>query len=65
MNDCPLFGNLFGGCKFEGRYDEAPNPVAGQITSYKGPDDPRALLTLRVYIRDVCIRCGKIVERQK
>lgn len=64
---CPRFGKLFGGCKFEGRYDlSAPAQV---IEEFKGSS--AAMVGIieatksKTYVRDVCVSCGKTVERQK
>lgn len=75
MTDCPRFGKLFGGCKFESRYDaSAHGPEADAIAAALerivfGSDQTEALAQLRsddkTYIRDICIRCGKTVERAK
>jgi hypothetical protein len=72
MSDCPRFGKLFGGCKFEARYDEPPLlshlmgsgmyttlKIDGKIASI---DD---VVPMKKYVRDVCVRCGKAIERTK
>jgi hypothetical protein len=72
MSDCPQFGKLIGGCKFEARYDE---PLAfsgllapGMFTKFEAKVNgenvsAEDLLPMRKYVRDVCVRCGKVVER--
>lgn len=68
MTDCPRAGKLFG-CKFTSRFDIAP-PNAEQLRELRGDllaplfDDIEAA-TAKTYIRDVCQRCGKTVERVK
>jgi len=61
-------GVFFEGCregvhKFEPRYDEEPNPY--RFTSVKGifSEDMRELMIIRKYVKDVCVRCGKTIER--
>lgn len=64
--ECPRQIYLFGSCKFEARYDTIPPPpsaCAGLKTSVGGADVFIRALTKTVYVRDVCIRCGKTVER--
>lgn len=70
-NDCPRFGKLFGGCRFEPRYDEptiaslfssstfASLKIDGKAASIED------ITPTKKYIRDVCIRCGKTIERAK
>lgn len=68
MTDCPRAGKLFG-CKFTGRYDTTP-PAADVIREIRGDllapftDDIEAA-SARTYVRDVCEKCGKTVERVK
>jgi hypothetical protein len=61
VSDCPRIGKLFGGCKFSPRYD-----THGSIDTFwiaamgqKTPE-PRKL-----YICDVCERCGKTLFKRK
>lgn len=69
---CERFGKWFGGCRFEARWDEtAPDPIA--IRSVERlvhaavffAEDLAMMRNLRAsrYVRDICIRCGKTVER--
>lgn len=66
--ECPRFGKMVRSCKFEPRYDEGV-PTAAQPTSYHGPAGGVARMLEaskpRTYVRDVCVRCGKTIERQK
>jgi hypothetical protein len=63
MSDCPRFGKLFGGCSFSPRFDTG----APTATDLKG--DAVAVYAViehskpRTYVRDVCERCGRTVER--
>jgi hypothetical protein len=51
--------------QFEPRYDESA-PDLTRFDSFKMAD-ARALEFLRAktYVRDVCVRCGKTIERTK
>lgn len=65
-DECPRRGDLFGGCKFEGRYDEIPPDRCPQ---FEGSEEQFAVairaLTKRIYVGDVCVRCGKTVPRSE
>lgn len=59
---CPHFGKWIGGCRFEPRYDETAR--AGRGVDYEGPvGSLRRLMMLETYVRDVCTKCGRTVER--
>lgn len=72
---CPRFGKWFGGCRFEPRYD-TPAPLHGlsdgfwttiTIDGIKADADKVRALTgapVKKYVRDVCVRCGKAVDRK-
>jgi hypothetical protein len=72
-SDCPRFGKLFGGCRFEARYDTPRADRFGfegmwQTSEIKfGPDGKGVVsqppVPMQKYIRDVCVRCGCAVER--
>lgn len=59
-----LNGCLKGVHKFEPRYDERPvgNFKVNATTVY---DDEafRSLIYYKVYVHDICVRCGKTVQR--
>lgn len=74
MSACAQAGKWFGGCHFEPRYDE---PVLSDVEKTVGrsawvkvegtdkvgwQDQP---LGQKTYVHDICIRCGKVVERVK
>lgn len=63
MNDCPHLGRWSGGCRFEARYDKSPVEIL-QYEHIK-INDPACMEPFRkvTYVRDVCIRCGKTIER--
>lgn len=50
--------------KFEPRYDEVPNPRGIHADGGITPSAYRTLIVLKVYVRDVCVKCGRTVERQ-
>ena len=72
MAECPRIGKLLGGCKWEARYDE-PSLFSqvfgdGLYTSLniKGENGSiENIIPTKKYVRDVCIRCGKTIERSK
>ncbi len=62
MISCP--NSWFGSHRFEPRYDEQPNPNY-EGGDYSGPvGGYRKLLVINIYVRDVCVKCGKTVERK-
>jgi len=65
MSDCPRFGKLFGGCRFEPRYDVGSPALNGDFNGAAGA----VVMALEAskpstYVRDVCVTCGKTVERK-
>ena len=58
MKICNVFSH-----SFEARYDEVPNELAMNARSGATDNQIRALLYRRVYVKDVCTRCGETVER--
>ncbi|MFL9904689.1 hypothetical protein PQR71_42290 [Paraburkholderia fungorum] len=62
-NECPRAGKLFGGCKFEARFDRIPPEQRKDIFApYQMIEEINAR-TKRIYVHDVCVRCGKTVKR--
>lgn len=65
MSDCPRLGRIFGGCEFSPRYDVGPPTIdMGEFSG--GAAGILAIVETskpRTYVRDVCQRCGKTVER--
>jgi hypothetical protein len=60
---CERRGKLIGGCKFESRYDRfPPEPRKDMFAPYQTIDEINAR-TKRVYVHDVCVRCGETVKR--
>lgn len=62
MNDCPRAGRWIGACNFEARYDRMP-PTPKESAMYILTNTRCEILTHRIYVRDVCTRCGKTIER--
>ena len=66
--ECPNSGRFFG-CRFEARYDTAAadgEAVVNVIREVGTDDDMEAAfdaLRSRAYVRDICVRCGRAVER--
>lgn len=69
MTDCPRLGKLFGGCKFEARYDRVSatglQPGDAFWVTLTGPPEAfKGTPARTTYIADVCIRCGKMLNRR-
>jgi hypothetical protein len=68
---CPRFGKLIGGCRFEARYDFGASTFDVAGIEWTGQDVGAKLKALaeqyrpQYYVRDVCIRCGRTVERER
>lgn len=61
--DCPRFEKWIGRCRFEPRYDLSPADLT-QFTSVRSMNGSFAeMFRRKTYVRDVCIRCGKTIER--
>jgi hypothetical protein len=61
---------IFGGHRFEGRYDSQPAKDAAKIIDAFGLlltrydyDTAREAATVETYQRDICTRCGETRER--
>lgn len=64
---CPRIGLWFKGCKFEPRYDTY-SPTDALISQVNkqwalSEKDKELLSETQIYIQDICIRCGKVIER--
>lgn len=60
-NRCYNGGNLH---RFQPRYDEVDTEnVRVQFTGYISPEDRRRLIVRDIYIKDVCVWCGKEIKR--
>lgn len=66
-NTCPRAGKWFGGCKFSPRYDKSEPP--NWAGNYRGAVGPLVEIIeaakAATYVRDVCVRCGKSIERAR
>jgi hypothetical protein len=60
---CKRSDKLIGGCKFEGRYDRVPPEQRKDILEPWQSIGEINARTKRIYVRDVCVRCGKTVDR--
>lgn len=62
---CKRAGRLLGGCKFSPRFDLGP--AEAWPKNFQGPASTLEELVEKArpktYVRDVCERCGKTVER--
>lgn len=61
---CPHTGKWLGGCRFEPRYDVGS--PRGKFDRIEGGVDLVELLNStkpKTYIHDICVVCGKIVQR--
>jgi len=67
MSDCPYAGRTWPHvrCKFEPRYDLA-SPDFSQFASIdRMPSSFVEQLRKKTYVRDVCVTCGKTIERSQ
>ena len=48
--------------KFEARYDERPRILEKFKASVAGAEELRKLITINVYLGDICVWCGKTVS---
>lgn len=62
MSDCPRI-NAWRGCKFEPRYDLGRCDLSG-FSSVTNPSSANLeRFRQKTYVRDVCVRCGRTIER--
>lgn len=64
MNHCDRFGKLFRGCRFEPRYDMSPADLTGFTELRHATETFMNTLRTTTYVRDVCVTCGKTIERE-
>lgn len=72
-NTCPRAGRWFGGCRWEARYDHHPPdadltmalPSLQRSVFLDNDIEALELLRSKTYIRDVCTRCGRTIERNE
>jgi len=64
MNDrCP--NSWFGSHKFEPRYDLSPANFSGLVGQFNASPAGMEKMRTKTYVRDVCTKCGKTIEREK
>lgn len=69
MTDCErktIFGRP--ACRFEGRFDLSAADISGLGKFKVGPQAVETFMNAmrtETYVRDVCIKCGKTIERSK
>jgi len=67
MTECPRRDAWLRGCRFEPRYDENVNNRFS-VDRFNGtPDQFIRIIQAskpREYVRDVCVTCGRTVERE-
>ena len=51
--------------RFESHYDEVPNHLEIGAMDYSNISEIRSLLIMKKYIKDVCVWCGKTIEREE
>jgi hypothetical protein len=61
---CPRRGKWIGGCRFEARYDYRA-PTTTSVKSQHVDDTIQVIEAskARDYVRDICVTCGRTVER--
>lgn len=65
MTTCERRNKWIGGCKFEPRYHtEPPQKLAWELSVSLYANDHIRALTRKVYVCDVCTRCGKATEER-
>ena len=64
---CPRIGKLWRSCKFEARYDvfEPSKALEDQLgrSWALSEKDKKALKVQNIYVQDVCVTCGRVVQR--
>lgn len=64
---CPRIGKLWRSCRFEPRYDvrEPSDALEKQLGRAWAIDeqDKERLTVQTVYVQDICVSCGRVVQR--
>lgn len=65
MSSCKRAGRLIAGCKFSPRFDLSPAayPDGSVTTTAAAMFSIMETTRTKTYVRDVCERCGKTIER--
>lgn len=64
---CPRAGKWIRGCRFEARFDIGPGVVSDRAVAEAWPSDlPNLHRAAKpsTYVRDICVTCGRSVERE-
>ena len=61
---CERLGKWFGGCRFEPRYDEVSAGANFDDARGYSISELRRLAYYERYVHDICVRCGRVVQRQ-
>ncbi len=66
MTDCPRRHAWFRGCMFEPRYDVG-EPCVKNVQCFLPSSAARIIeaSSPKTYVRDVCVTCGRTVERNR
>ncbi len=60
---CPRRDKWFRGCRFEPRYDKGVADIEKVSCRGVSPDVVLEALTPKTYVADICVVCGKVVDR--
>lgn len=66
--DCPRLGKWFRSCRFEARYSDGRGAISKEAIAEAWPSDLANIYRAtkpRTYVRDVCVTCGRTVEKQE
>ena len=65
--ECPRAGKWIGGCRFEGRWEYGASRPASFAWGISVADQERLTHATKpkTYVRDVCVTCGRTVEKQE
>lgn len=64
MTDCPRLTERDPPCQFEARYDEGPSRLPGSHRMENVTPEMLDRFRCKIYVKDVCIRCGKTIKRE-
>jgi hypothetical protein len=60
---CP--NSYWGSHKFEARYDLSPANLSQFAGEFKASEETIEKFRQKTYVRDICTKCGKTIERVK
>lgn len=61
---CPRRDRWIRGCRFEPRYDEGESTMGGKGSAGRVLELVEASKP-KTYVRDVCVTCGRTIERER